>query len=216
MSACFLCGGCVQAYAQDKRRDYLQCSRCALVQVPEVQRLATDDEKAEYDKHENSAGNLAYRRFLSRMLDPILEALSGRIPEDLIGLDFGSGPEPVLQKMFSEQGIKQNAFDVFYANNPEHMSCGSYDFITATEVVEHLYDPAFELERLWSLLVPGGVLGVMTKRIISAEKFQAWHYKNDPTHVCFFSAATFEYLAKKWEAELNFVSADVVFFRKKL
>ena len=68
----------------------------------------------------------------------------------------------------------------------------SYDFICATEVVEHLHRPGQDLERLWSLLRPGGWMGIMTKLVRDRASFDTWHYKNDPTHVCFFSE---EYLA---------------------
>lgn len=217
MIDCILCGERVEHYAQDKRRSYLECSRCALVQVPEEQRLSLDDEKGEYDKHENTSEDLGYRRFLSRMLEPMLEALSGRISSNLKGLDFGSGPEPVLQKMFKDKGLNQQIYDAFYATDLAPLDASeSYDFITATEVVEHLYNPQLELDRLWSLLDPKGVLGIMTKRVTSNDAFQQWHYKNDPTHVCFFSIRTFEYLAEKWGAELKITSPDVVLFTKKL
>jgi len=216
MNICTLCGDCTEHYSQDKRRDYFECQSCSLVQVPKEQRLSLIEEKVEYDKHENNADDLGYRRFLFRMLDPMLEALTGRDKANLLGLDFGSGPEPVLQRMFFERGVKQHIYDIFYAPDTSPLDVNShYDFITTTEVVEHLHAPGFELERLWSLLTAGGVLGVMTKRVTSLEAFQQWHYKNDPTHVCFFSIATFEYLAQKWGAELSVISNDVVFLKKK-
>jgi len=216
MDVCVLCGGNLVSYTQDRLRSYLQCTLCSLVQVPEHQRLSSSEEKIEYDKHENNPEDLGYRVFLSRMLDPMLEALAGRDKACISGLDFGSGPEPVLQCMFSEEGVKQDIYDVYYAPNLVCFDEGiEYDFITATEVVEHLYEPSFELQRLWSHLAPEGVLGIMTKRVISLEAFESWHYKNDPTHVCFFSIETFEFLAEKWNAELTTVSTDVVLFRKK-
>jgi 2-polyprenyl-3-methyl-5-hydroxy-6-metoxy-1,4-benzoquinol methylase len=90
-----------------------------------------------------------------------------------------------------------------------------YDFITASEVVEHLHHPRFELERLWSALRPRGILGIMTKRVRDQHAFANWHYKNDPTHVIFFSEATFVWLSRYWSAELQVVGPDVVLFRKQ-
>ncbi|GIS59730.1 MAG: hypothetical protein CM1200mP2_19550 [Planctomycetaceae bacterium] len=42
--------------------------------------------------------------------------------------------------------------------------------------------PGEELDRLWGCLSPGGVLGIMTKRVLDHEAFSRWHYKkrSDP------------------------------------
>lgn len=104
-------------------------------------------------------------------------------------------------------------YDHFYAREPGVFS-QKYQFITATEVVEHLHKPRMELERLWRCLVPGGVLGIMTKLALEREEFARWHYKNDFTHVCFFSRTTFRWLAAEWQAEITFPANDVIFIHK--
>ena len=87
---------------------------------------------------------------------------------------------------------------------------GQYDFICATEVVEHLHHPGQELARLWALLGPGGWLGVMTKLVRDHAAFAGWHYKNDPTHVCFFSEMTWQWWARERGACLELLGADVI------
>ena len=77
-------------------------------------------------------------------------------------------------------------------------------------MVEHLHHPGAELERLWSLLAPGGWLGVMTKLVRDPEAFASWHYKNDPTHVCFFSRDSWQWWAGQHEACLEFIGADII------
>jgi len=104
-------------------------------------------------------------------------------------------------------------YDHFYANDCESLA-KKYDFITATEVVEHLHNPAGDLKMLWTLLKPGGYLGIMTKQVIDKEAFSRWHYTQDPTHVCFFSLATFQWLAGLWQGELKVIGNDIAFFRK--
>ena len=212
MSHCPLCQApeCT-SFWQDKKRAYVQCASCDLVFVPPAFFLSSNEEKEHYDYHENSPDDLGYRGFLSRLFVP----LNQRIPAGSIGLDFGSGPGPTLSVMFNEAGHQMSIYDPFYAPDPVVFE-QTYDFITASEVVEHLHRPQFELERLWSCLRPGGWLGIMTKRVIDLEAFKTWHYKNDPTHVCFFSTATFEFLAHKWEATLSLHGADVVIFRKPM
>lgn len=115
--------------------------------------------------------------------------------------------------MLRNAGFRVELFDKFYFNNPVALE-NYYDFITATEVVEHLRQPGPTLETLWRQLKPTGVLAVMTKRVIDKEAFSNWHYKNDPTHIAFFSERTFEWLARQWQAECVFVEKDVVLIQK--
>ena len=115
--------------------------------------------------------------------------------------------------MFEEAGHVVSVFDAFYADDASVFET-RYDFITASEVVEHLHRPRQELERLWGCLRPGGVLGVMTKRVLDEAAFSRWHYRNDPTHVCFFALQTFRWLADHWGARLEVAGDDVVVFEK--
>jgi 2-polyprenyl-3-methyl-5-hydroxy-6-metoxy-1,4-benzoquinol methylase len=167
------------------------------------------EEKARYDLHNNDPNDADYRRFLSQVADPLCQ----RLPKRAEGLDFGCGPGPTLSVMLEERGYKVDLFDKFYAQDRAVFS-RKYDFITATEVLEHLSQPAFELNRLYNMLNPGGVLGVMTEMLPDNTHFADWYYKNDPTHIMFFSQKTFQYLAKLWRAKLTIVSDRVVIFEK--
>jgi hypothetical protein len=207
---CPLCrsGGALD-YCSDGHRDFLQCPACSLVFVDPHQRLDAQAERAEYDKHQNAPTDAGYRRFLGRLFEPLRE----RLPPAQQGLDFGCGPGPTLSVMLREAGHECAEYDPFYA--PDHqVFTRDFDFITATEVVEHLHFPGEELNRLWGLLRPGGMMGLMTKRVIDREAFGAWHYKNDPTHVCFFSRETFEWVANHLGAHLEILGQDVVFLSK--
>ena len=208
---CPLCGAgeVNQNYHQDRRRDYFQCSTCHLVFVPPQHFLAANEEKAQYDLHKNSPEDDRYRQFLSRLFLPMQKRLGPKSH----GLDFGSGPGPTLSVMFEEVGHSMATYDYFYAKDTSVFE-SFYDFITATEVVEHLHHPRQELDRLWAILKPEGRLGIMTKLVRDREAFAEWHYKNDPTHVCFYSRSTFKWLAAEWHAELAFEGNDVILFYK--
>jgi SAM-dependent methyltransferase len=179
--------------------------------VPPGQRLSPAEEKAEYDKHENNPQDLGYRAFLSRLFTPLVQ----RLPKDASGLDFGCGPGPTLSLLFQKAGHDCAKYDPNYFPDA-HLLEEEWDFITATEVVEHLFKPGKELERLWAILKPGGILGIMTKLVKNREAFSKWHYKNDPTHVCFFSRETFQWLARHLEAEMEFIGADVILLMKEI
>ena len=208
--ACPLCRGRrTEPFHRDRRREYFRCRICGLVYVPPAYHLSPEAEKAEYDRHQNQTDDPAYRRFLSRLFQP----LQARLAPGSRGLDFGSGSGPALAAMLAEAGHDVSLYDPFYAAEPAALT-GRYDFITASEVVEHLRRPGQELDRLYGLLRPGGLLGVMTKRVIDRERFARWHYIRDPTHVCFFARASFVWVADRWGARLDIVEQDVIIIAK--
>ena len=209
-TSCPLCGTQEPVFFhQDRQREYWQCPGCQLVFVPPRNFLSSEEELACYQLHQNSPDDTGYRTFLGRLATPLIRRLT---PGDS-GLDFGSGPGPTLSVMLTEGGFPTSIYDPFFAPD-DRVWNRSYDFVTATEVVEHLHHPRRELERLWSVLAPGGWLGIMTKRVRDATAFATWHYKNDPTHVIFFAETTFVWLADQWSAELEICGNDVVLLRK--
>ena len=199
----------VDHFFEDQRRSYMRCGVCSLVFVPRIFHLSKFDEKREYDLHQNSVQDEGYRRFLGKVSEPLLLRLS----EVSKGLDFGCGPGPTLSQMIEAAGHHMDIYDPYYSPD-RSFKTKRYDFITATEVLEHLVEPGSELNQLWSLLNSSGWLAIMTKRVMSLEAFANWHYKNDPTHISFFSESTFDFLAEKWDTKAEFIGNDVVLFQK--
>ena len=206
---CSLCGSEAHHYCKDKSREYLQCSNCHLVFVQSKYCLSVKDEKIQYDFHENNPASSGYRNFLLRILIPMCEFLS----TGSRGLDFGSGPGPTLSLMFEECGYPMKIYDPIYAVDESVLNI-QYDFVTATEVVEHFQNPAQSLNKMWQCLKPDGYLGIMTKLVTNQAAFSNWHYKNDQTHICFFSNKTFDWLINNWNAKAVFRKKDVIILQK--
>ncbi len=208
---CPLCAGAeISFYSIDRRRPYLSCATCELVFVPRDWHLSRAEEGAQYALHRNDVDDPDYRAFLSRMMIPLIERLS----PGARGMDFGCGPGPALAHMLREAGFEVALYDSFFV--PEEGALERrYDFVCATEVVEHLHRPGLELERLWKVLRPGGWFGLMTKLVREPVAFTSWHYKNDPTHVCFFSANTWCWWAQQHGASLEIIGADVILLQRK-
>ena len=208
-----LCPLCWNTSAEDfycdKNRAYLRCGRCALVFVAADAHLALSAEKSEYDYHENNLNGPGYLHFLRRLADPLVE----RLKPNSRGLDIGCGPGPVLQAWLIGKGHEVAIFDKFYAIDAAVLQ-RQYDFVCATEVVEHFRQPGLSLLAMWQLVNTGGYLALMTKRVIDRAAFSRWHYKNDPTHISFFSDESFTWLAALLNARLEFVGKDVVFLQK--
>ena len=180
-------------------RDYWRCDRCAASFLDPAQRPAAQEEHAHYRQHENDPDDPRYRRFLARLVEPLLLRLApGRR-----GLDYGCGPGPALAAMLREAGHTVNLYDPFFQSDPAVLE-QTYDFITCTEVIEHFHDPAGEFDRLDTLLRPGGQLALMTCFQTDDSRFAAWHYRQDPTHVVFYRADTLRFIAacRGWSCEI--------------
>jgi len=195
-------------FHQDKKRAYFQCQQCQLVTVPAAFYLNEVAEKAFYDLHDNTVADEGYQRFLSRTLTPVLDA----IQPDAKGLDFGCGEGAVLSQMAAKQGVSVNNYDLFYFPEQGQLQ-QQYDFVTMTEVLEHIADAQQVFKLLQGLLKPAGLLAIMTKRVRDHAGFINWHYKHDPTHINFYSEATFEWIAQAYQWQLEIIDNDVVFFR---
>jgi SAM-dependent methyltransferase len=206
-AACPLCGAASAAdFFRDHRRGYFRCGTCALIFADPAARLEAAAERAVYAQHRNDPRDPRYRQFLGRLAQPLLQRLG---PPPLNGLDFGCGPGPTLSLMLAEAGYPTAVYDPYFAPDTAVLE-RRYDFVTCSEAIEHFHTPAREWAQLVALLRPGGWLGIMTKLATDAAAFDRWHYKNDPTHVSFFSRDTFRYLAERDRLSLSLVGDDVM------
>lgn len=168
-----------------------------------------EQERREYELHENDPAAPGYRRFLARLLDP----LAAHLPAHAHGVDYGSGPEPALAIMLRERGFTVDCYDPYFAPDSSVFT-RTYDFITCTETAEHFFQPRTEFDRLARLLRPGGWLGIMTETMLSDERFAAWWYHSDPTHVVFYHEKTLAWLAEHYGWHLHIPRKNVALFHK--
>ncbi|OGV46348.1 MAG: hypothetical protein A2X46_18640 [Lentisphaerae bacterium GWF2_57_35] len=207
---CPLCGSrSAEPFHRDRKRDYFRCLSCDLVFVPLEQQVSPEQEKARYDLHRNTAFDPGYRAFLSRLFQP----LETKLLPGARGLDFGCGPTPTLSLLFQEAGYRCDNYDLHYANDPAVLE-QKYDFLTCSETLEHLVRPREEFERFLRLVKPGGWIGIMTQlREPEFTPFGDWFYKDDATHIGFFSRQVFQTLEKAYGLRLEFHPDSVMLFQ---
>ena len=211
LPSCPLCAAhdTVAHFADDSAREYLICSQCDLVFVPPQWHPTAETAKKRYDLHQNNPADAGYRRFLSQLADPMKVS----IQVGAEGLDFGCGPTAALAMLFEEAGFLMSRYDPFYANDATVLE-RTYDFVASSEVVEHFVQPAQDWNLLLSLMKPAGVLGIMTSLRESSTDFARWWYRDDITHVCFYSRRTFEWLANHNKLAVEFKGGSVILLRR--
>lgn len=211
---CKVCGQKVRELEDEPFNTiYLKCTHCGFISLDDRFLVTFDEERAEYDLHENSIEDQGYvdylDRFLSVAVDPFIK--EGK------ALEFGCGPGPVLAELLSRRGFSVNIYDKHYKPDDSAFN-QTYDLITATEVFEHLDAPLETLKKLSGVLAKGGVLSIMTSvPPIEDDEFLKWHYRREKTHISFFTLEALEVLAGACGLEIRYHDKKrITVFKKKM
>lgn len=175
---------------------YFACGTCDAKLMDRKFWSSKKQEKKHYESHNNDINDLRYQKFTS----PISNYVLKNFTTDSLGLDFGSGTGPVISKVLKDSGYQIFQYDPFFAVDPAALQ-NQYDFIVSCEVIEHFYNPNKEFETLKKLLKPNGKLICMTLLYKEGIDFENWYYKNDPTHVFFYSEKTVDFIRNKFNFE---------------
>lgn len=188
---CPLCDGKTLPFAVHRSKSYLQCGQCHGVMMHPDHYLSPTLEFTRYETHNNDIHDPGYRRFVAPLKDAVLRDFA----PDAQGLDYGAGPGPALSTMLREEGYSMTLYDPFFWKDDAALE-RTYDFIVCCEVIEHFHHPKTEFQRLGHLLKPGGKLYLKTDFISEATDFAKWYYKDDATHVFFYSRDSLRWIAK--------------------
>lgn len=193
---CIICGSNTRKVSHIKlKADYLCCDVCELITMDPQSFVTREEEHNIYDDHQNSIDDPRYVAFFYHFLNNAVFPYDNGGKK---GLDFGSGPSPVLAQILERfHGFDMDIYDYFYAAEKvyEHQK---YDMVTCTEVVEHLKNPLAYFTLFNELLKPNGTLSIMTSFHKNSDiHFSNWHYARDKTHVSFYTPKTMTYLANK-------------------
>lgn len=179
---------------------YYHCPTCDLITMDESCFLGPQEEQDRYLLHQNTLENEGYVNYLMNFI-----RTSGidRLRGVKRALDYGCGPGPVLQVLLERRGIKTDIYDPYFFPKRDFLQY-RYDLITCTEVLEHCKNPLATLRLLEALLTEGGVLAVTTIFHTTADNFNKWWYRQDPTHICFYSPRTFAWLVGSFNFKMEY------------
>ncbi len=186
---------------------YFRCSDCELIFKDSSKHLSFELQKARYLLHQNSVDDLSYVEFLK----PVIDEVSSMFEPGAKGLDFGSGPTPVLVELLRNRNFILELYDPIFSPTMNEVK-GGYDFITCTEVAEHFMKPSEEFSKIFNILKPNGALVLMTELFEEGRLLKDWWYVRDVTHLCFYSMSTLRWIANKYQRTLREVSKNVFCF----
>jgi len=214
---CVVCNAVTEPLIHEKKSVlFHQCPICQLILRDKSDFFTPDEEKNRYTLHQNSIDDKGYRDYFLRFFEETqLLKLQSAVPQK--GLDFGSGPIPVLAYVAKQTyNIEMDYYDPFFAPQRVYES-KYYDFITCTEVIEHIPNPLETFALFREHLVIGGVVAIMTQlHKNDRDAFFSWFYIRDRSHVAFFSMKTMEYVAKKVGLEIDYTNNKNIITLKKM
>jgi hypothetical protein len=174
-----------------------------LVFVPRNEIISSEQEKNRYDQHQNNKDD-KYFTYLNGIVSSILPY----IKKDSRGLDFGCGSTTLFSDILREHGFQSDSYDIYYHPKQEVWN-RKYDFITLSEVIEHLHDPYDTIKRLTCLLNSNGIIFIKTKFLNEDIDFSNWYYKRDLTHIQFFNQKSMGILAHQFGFKVIKVGLDL-------
>ncbi len=186
---CGLCEVGAKEILRHEERDFLRCDSCGSIMLSPENYLSARQEEERYKLHSSDIREPGYRKSVT----PLVEAVEKDLRPPASGLDYGAGESRVAAVLLNEKGFDMSAYDPIFADDNKLLK-QKYDFIVCNEVIEHFKEPAKEFKRLYSLLKPGGRLYCQTQIYSQDIDFSKWWYKNDPTHVFFYTRKSFEWI----------------------
>lgn len=206
-------------------REFYFCNTCDFIFVPKEFHITEEDEFLRYEKHkweEVSESSLILSNYSQHLLLIINSIIFPSITSIIFPcnrgyfshLDFGCGKfsnfSTLLGKELREQGVNVRSlnYDLYYHNDEgiiREKNYGKFDIISCIEVIEHLTSPLQTIMLLNKLLSDNSILVISTNLLphniskdkTSKEFFTEWWYKNDITHINFFSEKTFHIIKEK-------------------
>lgn len=199
-NVCKICSNMTRIVHHKTFGIYHACDFCGFISKDKEDHVSAQAQHTIYDSHHNSIEDPVYVAYFNHFLS---KAVFPYIRNGKCGLDFGSGPSPVLAQLLTDTyGYDMEIYDLFYSPIKSYLS-KTYDLITVTEVVEHLENPLNYFALFSEHLNKDGVLAIMTHfHHHRDEDFLHWHYIRDRSHISFFSERTFEIIADKLKLKI--------------
>lgn len=192
--------------------------------------LTPHEQGMRYTLHQNILEPLdvggGYRNFLTKFADTAFLYLHnlGETSSVRTIFDYGSGPQPALVQLLNEykdrgqlaKTTEIRGWDPFFAPDTLFFENGA-DIVFCLEVAEHFENPLKGFEGLARASGIGGIVVLQTMLVPhSYDEFKKWWYKDDTTHVSFYSYKALALCAKRAHLDIEAHIGSVFFFRHNM
>jgi SAM-dependent methyltransferase len=215
---------CLVCQSTQSRRLYIQNGyqvfRCAGCGFQFVAPTPTPEELARYYDQSYAVPLERYAGYSARHEDRIVELerwrpSRGQLLE--VGASYGHSLAIARGRGWQSIGVELSPTAARYAREQFGLDVHNCDLLDAPfedqsfdaailwHVLEHTHDPQAQLDRLWSLLRPGGVLGLRVPNVTSFGARLAgrsWPWMCPPAHLWYFSPSTLPRLLAKCNFEV--------------
>ena len=212
------CVFCLETAVIEKNigdKKYSQCTLCNGVFVNREFLPDVDAEKRRYELHQNTLEDTGYRTYLESFIN-----IFSSFPDIHTIFDYGCGPFPALVQLLNDHGYDARGWDPFFAPDTERYENGA-DLVTCLEVAEHFFNPRKDFALISNCIRSDGylVLGTHPLPQLSEQNiwnyFNSWWYRQDTTHVSFYTEKSLECVAASAGLTLiNHTEANIFIFKK--
>lgn len=214
MDTCPFCSGPVTCFNY-KQKKWLECDECRFRFVHPESHPDPLKARERYLKHRNEPGNKGYRKWLVGIFE---QGVFPYVHDNDLVVDYGCGPGNVPEQIFRELSsgrYRYRGYDLHF--QPDNPGRAVGDVVLACEVVEHFTNPERDWESMCQILKPGGILAVSTLYApVDREEFNCWWYKEDLTHLAFYTRRTLLKVGETLELDSIFDNGTNLYvYRKK-
>jgi 2-polyprenyl-3-methyl-5-hydroxy-6-metoxy-1,4-benzoquinol methylase len=234
---CPLCGGTASLrysgvqdleYFMEASYDVYRCDKCRLVFMHPLPTRAelSGLYPANYHNFEPPKNPIS-RALLNRYYEHQCAIARRHLPPDGSFLEIGCAAGDILERMQRQgyddvQGIElsleacqqawQRGLKVFHGTLDEYETDQRFDMVFMSHVIEHVLDPVATVEKIASLLKPGGVLYIETPNVGSLDARvwrRTWGLLHYPRHLYLFDRSTVRRLLERGGLTVEDVSSQV-------
>jgi len=191
------CAHCGFAFVENPREDY------ASIYDERYYRGAGADRHVDY-VFELEHPEATIRRLEWRGIVEVVRSIAGLRPESR-WLDYGCGNGGLVRHLLQTGTCDAAGFESGWIADRARTAgipllddagletrVGSFDVVTAIEVIEHVVEPMPAFRRIRSLLKPGGLLFLTTGNAAAHANLERWDYVLPEVHVSFFEPRTLD------------------------